>query len=152
MCVLTCTLVVARWMSAPAWTSRSTTSVWPFWLAAYTGLRPSCTQVKYDTGKRYLCCTNAPSNHTNCIDQFIPPTTCCHVRFAMYNCTIPYQEINEKPLCRSWGRMCTHTNFTYSSNNFEPQIKKMKSTKVQNPRHTSCIEPIMSGYWPRPVV
>ena len=52
-------------------------------------------------------------------------------------CTIPYQEINEKPLCRSWGRMCTHTNFSCSTNNFEPQIKKMKSTKVQNPRRTS---------------
>ena len=42
MCVVTCTLVVARWMSALAWTSRSTTSVWPFWLATYTGLIPSC--------------------------------------------------------------------------------------------------------------
>ena len=38
VCVLTCTLVVARWMSAPAWTSRSTTLVWPFQLATYTGL------------------------------------------------------------------------------------------------------------------
>ena len=36
------TLVVARGMSAPAWTSRSTTSVWPFWLATYTGLTPFC--------------------------------------------------------------------------------------------------------------
>ena len=42
MCVVTCTLVVAKWMSAPAWTSRSTTSVWPFQLATYTGLKPSC--------------------------------------------------------------------------------------------------------------
>ena len=39
VCVLTCTLAVAsRWMSAPAWTSRCTTSVWPFSLATYTGL------------------------------------------------------------------------------------------------------------------
>ena len=43
MCVLTCTSsVVARWMSAPAWTSRSTTSAWPFSLAKYTGLAPFC--------------------------------------------------------------------------------------------------------------
>ena len=34
VCVKTCTSsVVAKWMSAPACTSRSTTSVWPFWLA-----------------------------------------------------------------------------------------------------------------------
>ena len=43
VCELTCTSSVeARWMSAPAWTSRSTTSVWPFSLAAYTGLKPFC--------------------------------------------------------------------------------------------------------------
>ena len=49
VCVLTCTsLVVARWMSAPAWTSRSTTSVWPFLLATYTGLIPSYMEVKND--------------------------------------------------------------------------------------------------------
>ena len=80
-------------MSAPAWTSRSTTSVWPSWLAAYTGLIPSCMEVKNDTGKRHLCCTNAPSNHTNFI-WVILPTTCCHVRFVY---AIDYQEvINEK--------------------------------------------------------
>ena len=28
--------------SAPAWTSRSTTSVWPSLLATYNGLQPSC--------------------------------------------------------------------------------------------------------------
>ena len=50
MCVLTCTLIVAWWMSAPAWTSRSTTSVWPFLLAAYTGLAPSCMEVRNDLG------------------------------------------------------------------------------------------------------
>ena len=45
VCVLICTLaVVARWMSAPAWTSRSTTSVWPFSLAEYTGLKPRCRE------------------------------------------------------------------------------------------------------------
>ena len=151
MCVLTCTLVVARWMSAPAWTSRSTTSVWPFSLAAYIGLIPSCTQVKYDTGKRYLCCTNAPRNQTNCIDQFIPPTTCCHVRFAMY-IQFLIKKLMKNNCADLGGRMCTHTNFTCSSNNFEPQIKKIKSTKVQNPRRISRIEQIMSGYWPHPVV
>ena len=43
--ILTCTSsVVARWISAPAWTSRSTTSVWPFLLATYTGLKPHCRE------------------------------------------------------------------------------------------------------------
>ena len=41
-----CTLVVvARWMSAPAWTSRSTISVWPLWLATYSGLKPRCKEI-----------------------------------------------------------------------------------------------------------
>ena len=37
------TLVVARWTSAPALTSRSTTSVWPLRLAAWSELTPFCT-------------------------------------------------------------------------------------------------------------
>ena len=67
VCVLTCTVVVARWMSAPAWTNRSTTSVWPFLRAAYAGLTPSCIKVKNDMGSRYLCYTNMSSNHTHFI-------------------------------------------------------------------------------------
>ena len=31
-------------------------------------------------------------------------------------------------------------------------LENMKSTKVQNLRHIPCIELIMRGYWPRPVV
>ena len=69
VCVLTCTLVVATWMSAPVWTSRSTTSVWPFLLAAYTGLAPSCIGVKNDTGGGGggRGGSIVPSNHTRFI-------------------------------------------------------------------------------------
>ena len=46
--------VVARWMSAAAWTSRSTTSVWSLWLAPYTGLQPFCKQrVTFCVTKRF---------------------------------------------------------------------------------------------------
>ena len=51
MWLVTCTLGSARLTSAPFWTSRSTTSVWPFWLATYTGLRPSCDNT-------IVCITN----------------------------------------------------------------------------------------------
>ena len=83
VCVLTSTLVVARWMSARAWTSRSTTSVWPFLLAAYTGLTPSCIGVKNDMGGgggggggweilMVQMCPAITQSHTHLSEEFFP--------------------------------------------------------------------------------
>ena len=66
LCVysLICTSsVVARWMSAPAWTSRSTISVWPFLLATNTGLAPSCVWQQWKIVKVW----NTISTDTMCL-------------------------------------------------------------------------------------
>ena len=71
VCVITCTLaLVARWMSAPAWTSRSTTSVWPFLLAAYTGPIPSYMEMKYDMEGKDISVLQLPAITHTLTEQF----------------------------------------------------------------------------------
>ena len=60
-------------MSAPAWTSRSTTSVWPFLLAAYNGLIPSYMEMKNDMGGKDICVElMLPAITHNLSEQFFP--------------------------------------------------------------------------------
>ena len=91
LCVLMYTSVVARWMSAPAWTSRSTTSVCPFWLATYTGLEPTCKQrVTFSVAKRFGLSTSYSENPVNPHGVIYAYIKTCGVKQSRFvaNCTM----------------------------------------------------------------
>ena len=88
-------------MSAPACTSRSTTSVWPFWLAAYSGLAPCCrkTQKKVPILKDSFSSSHLilVVDSSSCIQQSLNSLhmSLCS-SYLQRNTTMLYESMSEK--------------------------------------------------------